>query len=34
MTKTGPHVSTTMPIEDQWIDYNGHFNMAYYNVTP
>ena len=21
-----------MKIEDQWIDYNGHFNMAYYNV--
>jgi acyl-CoA thioester hydrolase len=21
-----------MHIEDQWIDYNGHFNMAYYNV--
>jgi acyl-CoA thioester hydrolase len=19
-------------VEDQWIDYNGHFNMAYYNV--
>ena len=21
-----------MRIEEQWIDYNGHFNMAYYNV--
>jgi acyl-CoA thioester hydrolase len=21
-----------MPIEPQWIDYNGHLNMAYYNV--
>jgi len=21
-----------MAIEPQWIDYNGHFNMAYYNV--
>ena len=21
-----------MKIENQWIDYNGHFNMAYYNV--
>lgn len=21
-----------MSIENQWIDYNGHFNMAYYNV--
>lgn len=21
-----------MPVEAQWIDYNGHLNMAYYNV--
>ena len=21
-----------MQIEPQWIDYNGHLNMAYYNV--
>ena len=21
-----------MAIENQWIDYNGHFNMAYYSV--
>jgi acyl-CoA thioester hydrolase len=27
-----PHRSTTMAIESQWIDYNGHFNMAYYGV--
>ena len=27
-----PHRSTTMTIEPQWIDYNGHFNMAYYGV--
>jgi acyl-CoA thioester hydrolase len=27
-----PHRSTTLSIEPQWIDYNGHFNMAYYNV--
>jgi acyl-CoA thioester hydrolase len=26
-----PFVSSTYRIEDQWIDYNGHFNMAYYN---
>jgi acyl-CoA thioester hydrolase len=26
------HTSTTMAIESQWIDYNGHFNMAYYGV--
>ena len=27
-----PFVSTAMRIEPQWIDYNGHLNMAYYNV--
>jgi acyl-CoA thioester hydrolase len=27
-----PFVSSVHAIEDQWIDYNGHFNMAYYNV--
>ena len=21
-----------MPVEADWIDYNGHLNMAYYNV--
>jgi acyl-CoA thioester hydrolase len=26
------HISTAMAIESQWIDYNGHFNMAYYGV--
>jgi acyl-CoA thioester hydrolase len=26
------HRSTVMHIEPQWIDYNGHFNMAYYGV--
>ena len=25
-------VSSVMQIEPQWIDYNGHLNMAYYNV--
>ena len=24
--------SRTMAIEEAWIDYNGHLNMAYYNV--
>lgn len=24
--------SSMMQIEPQWIDYNGHLNMAYYNV--
>jgi acyl-CoA thioester hydrolase len=27
-----PFVSTVMRIEPQWIDYNGHLNVAYYNV--
>jgi acyl-CoA thioester hydrolase len=27
-----PFLSSVMWIEPQWIDYNGHLNMAYYNV--
>jgi acyl-CoA thioester hydrolase len=27
-----PFVSSRMHIEKGWIDYNGHLNMAYYNV--
>lgn len=27
-----PFVSKPMEIEKDWIDYNGHLNMAYYNV--
>ena len=27
-----PFISSVMRIEPQWIDYNGHLNMAYYNV--
>jgi acyl-CoA thioester hydrolase len=27
-----PFVSSVMKIEPQWIDYNGHLNVAYYNV--
>jgi acyl-CoA thioester hydrolase len=27
-----PYVSGVMDIEKGWIDYNGHLNMAYYNV--
>jgi acyl-CoA thioester hydrolase len=27
-----PVVSKVMGIQDDWIDYNGHLNMAYYNV--
>ncbi|WP_342641582.1 thioesterase family protein [Rhodoligotrophos ferricapiens] len=32
MDNTAPFESTTMHVEPQWIDYNGHLNMAYYNV--
>ena len=24
-----PFVSSVMRVEEQWIDYNGHLNMAY-----
>jgi acyl-CoA thioester hydrolase len=27
-----PFLSSVMRLEPQWIDYNGHLNMAYYNV--
>jgi acyl-CoA thioester hydrolase len=27
-----PFISAVMIVEPQWIDYNGHLNMAYYNV--
>jgi acyl-CoA thioester hydrolase len=27
-----PFVSSVMRVEPAWIDYNGHLNMAYYNV--
>ena len=29
---TAPFVSSVMRVEPAWIDYNGHLNMAYYNV--
>ena len=32
MVFPSPITSEPYAIEDQWIDYNGHFNMAYYNV--
>ncbi|MEP4197407.1 MAG: thioesterase family protein [Aliishimia sp.] len=32
MTLTAPHRSSLLTVEPQWIDYNGHLNMAYYNV--
>jgi acyl-CoA thioester hydrolase len=30
--RPAPFRSSVMQIEPQWIDYNGHLNMAYYNV--
>jgi acyl-CoA thioester hydrolase len=32
MPLPAPFVSRVMAIEKDWIDYNGHLNMAYYNV--
>lgn len=32
MTIAAPFISRDMDIEESWIDYNGHLNMAYYNV--
>ena len=33
MTDYGrPFVGSIKTVEDDWIDYNGHFNMAYYGV--
>jgi acyl-CoA thioester hydrolase len=32
MTTAAPFVSSVLGIEKDWIDYNGHLNMAYYNV--
>jgi acyl-CoA thioester hydrolase len=32
MTVAAPFVSRVLEIQKDWIDYNGHLNMAYYNV--
>jgi acyl-CoA thioester hydrolase len=32
MTIPAPFVSSVMEIQKDWIDYNGHLNMAFYNV--
>ena len=32
MAFPAPFIGSIQKVEDQWIDYNGHFNMAYYNV--
>jgi acyl-CoA thioester hydrolase len=30
--RPAPFLASVMQIEPPWIDYNGHLNMAYYNV--
>jgi len=32
MNFPAPFIGRIQKVESQWIDYNGHFNMAYYNV--
>ena len=32
LLRPAPFLSSVMQIEPPWIDYNGHLNMAYYNV--
>jgi acyl-CoA thioester hydrolase len=32
LLRSTPFLASVMQIEPQWIDYNGHLNMAYYNV--
>ena len=32
LLRPAPFLASIMQIEPQWIDYNGHLNMAYYNV--
>ncbi|MBZ0216015.1 MAG: thioesterase family protein [Fimbriimonadaceae bacterium] len=32
MTFDAPYVAPTQTVEPEWIDYNGHLNMAFYNV--
>jgi acyl-CoA thioester hydrolase len=32
MTDNAPFASTPLALEREWIDYNGHLNMAYYGV--
>ncbi len=29
---TAPSTSSVMTVKPEWIDFNGHMNMAYYNV--
>jgi acyl-CoA thioester hydrolase len=32
MTQNAPFRAPSAPVKPEWIDYNGHLNMAYYSV--
>ena len=32
MSSAAPFMSSVLEVQPDWIDYNGHMNMAYYNV--
>lgn len=32
MTSAQPHISTIASVQPDWIDFNGHLNMAFYSV--
>lgn len=32
MTQPAPFLSSMMDLEPEWIDYNGHLNLAFYHV--
>src|SRR3977135_650823 len=32
LVRPAPFVSSVLPVEPAWLAYNGHLNMAYYNV--
>ena len=32
MLHTAPYEKRSLRVEPEWIDYNGHMNMAYYTV--
>ncbi len=32
MVTKGPYIKTGLRVKPEWIDYNGHMNMAYYTV--
>jgi len=32
MAFPAPFIAAIQTVQDEWVDYNGHLNMAYYNV--